>query len=122
VLAGPILDVDPSRIPKRSPLNGTRSFFLVQAARRAQRADDIVFLSSLGSRHIVPAYAAIGAASRGLRHCAALSRARTSLRSVVRITALPRALVLKRAPILFGGNGRILLARRSNHELTQHYS
>jgi enoyl-[acyl-carrier protein] reductase III len=62
VLAGPILDADPEAFTDATTLNGTSLVFLVQAARPLlQRGSSIIFLSSRGSRQIVPAYAAIGA-------------------------------------------------------------
>jgi enoyl-[acyl-carrier protein] reductase III len=62
VLVGPILDADPDAFAEAITLNGTSLIFLVQAARPLlKRGSSIVFLSSRGSRQIVPAYAAIGA-------------------------------------------------------------
>jgi enoyl-[acyl-carrier protein] reductase III len=62
VLVGPILDADPNALAEAITLNGTSLVFLVQAARPLlKRGSSIVFLSSRGSRQIVPAYAAIGA-------------------------------------------------------------
>jgi enoyl-[acyl-carrier protein] reductase III len=62
VLVGPILDADPDAFAEAITLNGTSLVFLVQAARPLlKRGSSIVFLSSRGSRQIVPAYAAIGA-------------------------------------------------------------
>jgi enoyl-[acyl-carrier protein] reductase III len=62
VLVGPILDANPDAFAEAITLNGTSLVFLVQAARPLlKRGSSIVFLSSRGSRQIVPAYAAIGA-------------------------------------------------------------
>jgi NAD(P)-dependent dehydrogenase (short-subunit alcohol dehydrogenase family) len=62
VLVGPILDADPEAFAEAITLNGTSLVFLVQAARPLlKRGSSIIFLSSRGSRQIVPAYAAIGA-------------------------------------------------------------
>jgi NAD(P)-dependent dehydrogenase (short-subunit alcohol dehydrogenase family) len=62
VLVGPILDADPDAFAEAITLNGTSLVFLVQAARPLlKRGSSIIFLSSRGSRQIVPAYAAIGA-------------------------------------------------------------
>jgi enoyl-[acyl-carrier protein] reductase III len=62
VLVGPILDADPDAFAEAITLNGTSLVFLVQAARPLlKRGSSVVFLSSRGSRQIVPAYAAIGA-------------------------------------------------------------
>jgi NAD(P)-dependent dehydrogenase (short-subunit alcohol dehydrogenase family) len=62
VLVGPILDADPETFAEAITLNGTSLVFLVQTARRLlKRGSSIIFLSSRGSRQIVPAYAAIGA-------------------------------------------------------------
>jgi enoyl-[acyl-carrier protein] reductase III len=62
VLVGPILDADPEAFREAITLNGTSLVFLVQAARPLlKRGSSVIFLSSRGSRQIVPAYAAIGA-------------------------------------------------------------
>jgi NAD(P)-dependent dehydrogenase (short-subunit alcohol dehydrogenase family) len=62
VLVGPILDADPDAFAEAITLNGTSLVFLVQAARPLlKRGSSVIFLSSRGSRQIVPAYAAIGA-------------------------------------------------------------
>ena len=62
VLVGPILDADPEAFAEAITLNGTSLVFLVQAARPLlKRGSSVIFLSSRGSRQIVPAYAAIGA-------------------------------------------------------------
>ena len=62
VLVGPILDTDPVAFTEAITLNGTSLVYLVQAARPLlKRGSSIVFLSSRGSRQIVPGYGAIGA-------------------------------------------------------------
>jgi enoyl-[acyl-carrier protein] reductase III len=62
VLVGPILEADPDAFADAITLNGTSLVFLVQAARPLLKpGSSIVFLSSRGSRQIVPAYGAIGA-------------------------------------------------------------
>ncbi len=62
VLVGPILDTDPVAFTEAITLNGTSLVYLVQAARPLlKRGSSIVFLSSRGSRQIVPSYGAIGA-------------------------------------------------------------
>lgn len=62
VLVGSVLDADPQAFADAITLNGTSLVFLVQAARPLlKRGSSIVFLSSRGSRQIVPAYGAIGA-------------------------------------------------------------
>jgi enoyl-[acyl-carrier protein] reductase III len=62
VMVGPILDADPDAFAEAITLNGTSLVFLVQAARPLlKRGSSVIFLSSRGSRQIVPAYAAIGA-------------------------------------------------------------
>lgn len=62
VLMGPILDADPEAFADAITLNGTSLVFLVQAARPLlRRGSSVVFLSSRGSRQIVPGYGAIGA-------------------------------------------------------------
>lgn len=62
VLVGPILDADPVAFTDAITMNGTSLVYLVQAARPLlRRGSSIVFLSSRGSRQIVPHYAAIGA-------------------------------------------------------------
>ena len=62
VLVGPILDADPEAFAEAITLNGTSLVFLVQAARPLlKRGSSVIFLSSRGSRQIVPAYAAVGA-------------------------------------------------------------
>jgi NAD(P)-dependent dehydrogenase (short-subunit alcohol dehydrogenase family) len=62
VLIGPILNADPVAFADAITLNGTSLVFLIQAARPLlARGSSIVFLSSRGSRQVVPNYAAIGA-------------------------------------------------------------
>src|SRR5271170_573785 len=62
VLVGPILDADPEAFAEAITLNGTSLVFLLQAARPLlKRGSSVIFLSSRGSRQIVPDYAAIGA-------------------------------------------------------------
>jgi NAD(P)-dependent dehydrogenase (short-subunit alcohol dehydrogenase family) len=62
VLAGPILTADPTAFAEAITLNGTSLVFLIQAARPLlARGSSVVFLSSRGSRQVVPNYAAIGA-------------------------------------------------------------
>jgi NAD(P)-dependent dehydrogenase (short-subunit alcohol dehydrogenase family) len=62
VLVGSILDVDAEAFAEAITLNGTSLVFLIQAARPLlKRGGSVVFLSSRGSRQIVPAYGAIGA-------------------------------------------------------------
>ncbi|HLJ72181.1 MAG TPA: SDR family oxidoreductase [Roseiarcus sp.] len=62
VLVGPLLDVDPDALAAALTLNGASLVFLVQAARPLlKRGASIVFLSSRGSRQVVPGYGAIGA-------------------------------------------------------------
>jgi enoyl-[acyl-carrier protein] reductase III len=62
VLVGPILDADADAFAEAITLNGTSLVFLVQAARPLLKpGSSVIFLSSRGSRQIVPAYGAIGA-------------------------------------------------------------
>jgi NAD(P)-dependent dehydrogenase (short-subunit alcohol dehydrogenase family) len=62
VLVGPLLDLDGDALAQALTVNGASLVFLVQAARPLlQRGSSVVFLSSRGSRQIVPAYGAIGA-------------------------------------------------------------
>jgi enoyl-[acyl-carrier protein] reductase III len=62
VLVGPLLDLEPDALASAITLNGTSLVFLVRAARPLlKRGSSIVFLSSRGSRQVVPAYRAIGA-------------------------------------------------------------
>jgi enoyl-[acyl-carrier protein] reductase III len=62
VLVGSILDADLDAFADAITLNGTSLVFLVQAARPLlKRGSSVIFLSSRGSRQIVPAYGAIGA-------------------------------------------------------------
>lgn len=62
VLVGPLLDLDGEEFAKAILVNGASLAFLVQAARPLlKRGSSIVFLSSRGSRQIVPNYGAIGA-------------------------------------------------------------
>jgi enoyl-[acyl-carrier protein] reductase III len=62
VLVGPLLDLDSDALVEAITLNGTSLAYLVKAARPLlRRGSSIVFLSSRGSRQIVPGYGAIGA-------------------------------------------------------------
>ncbi|HLH50997.1 MAG TPA: SDR family oxidoreductase [Roseiarcus sp.] len=62
VLVDPLLDADPDALAAALTLNGASLVFLVQAARPLlKRGASIIFLSSRGSRQVVPAYGAIGA-------------------------------------------------------------
>lgn len=61
-LAGPLLALDPHAFGQAILVNGASLVFLVQAAQPLlRRGTSIVFLSSRGSRQIVPNYGAIGA-------------------------------------------------------------
>lgn len=62
VLVGPLLDLDPKAFAEAVIVNGVSLVFLIKAARPLlKRGSSIVFLSSRGSRQIVPNYGAIGA-------------------------------------------------------------
>jgi enoyl-[acyl-carrier protein] reductase III len=62
VLVGPVLQADPDAFASAITLNGTSLAYLVQAALPLlRRGSSVVFLSSRGSRQVVPNYAAIGA-------------------------------------------------------------
>ncbi len=62
VKVGSILDADPAAFADAITLNGTSLVFLVQATRPLlKRGSSVIFLSSRGSRQVVPAYGAIGA-------------------------------------------------------------
>lgn len=62
VLVGPILDADPAAFTEAITLNGTSLVYLAQSARPLLKpGSSIVFLSSRGSRQVVPSYGAIGA-------------------------------------------------------------
>jgi NAD(P)-dependent dehydrogenase (short-subunit alcohol dehydrogenase family) len=62
VLVGTLLDADPDALARAITLNGTSLVFLVQAVRPLLKpGSSVVFLSSRGSRQVVPAYGAIGA-------------------------------------------------------------
>jgi enoyl-[acyl-carrier protein] reductase III len=62
VLVGPLLSLDPIAFGEAIALNGASLVYLVQAARPLLRpGSSIVFLSSRGSRQVIPGYAAIGA-------------------------------------------------------------
>jgi enoyl-[acyl-carrier protein] reductase III len=62
VLVGALLDLDAAELAQAIVVNGVSLVFVVQAARPLlRRGSSIVFLSSRGSRQIVPAYGAIGA-------------------------------------------------------------
>ena len=63
VLVGSLLDADPDELTHAITLNGVSLVFVVQALRPLLRSgSSIIFLSSRGSRQVVPAYGAIGAA------------------------------------------------------------
>jgi enoyl-[acyl-carrier protein] reductase III len=62
VLVGPLLSLDPNAFGEAIALNGASIVYLVQAARPLlRRGSSIVFLSSRGSRQVIPGYGAIGA-------------------------------------------------------------
>jgi enoyl-[acyl-carrier protein] reductase III len=62
VLVGPVLAADPEAFAQAITLNGTSLAYLVQAALPLlRRGSSVVFVSSRGSRQVVPNYAAIGA-------------------------------------------------------------
>jgi enoyl-[acyl-carrier protein] reductase III len=62
VLVGPILGANPVAFAEAITLNGTSLVYLVQAAQPLLRyGSTVLFLSSRGSRTVVPNYAAIGA-------------------------------------------------------------
>lgn len=62
VLVGPLLSMDGAALADAITVNGTSLVFVVQAARALLcRGTSIIFLSSRGSRQIVPGYGAIGA-------------------------------------------------------------
>jgi enoyl-[acyl-carrier protein] reductase III len=62
VLVGPVLGLDPEAFAKAIVVNGGSLVFLVQAALPLlKRGASVVFLSSRGSRQVVPNYGAIGA-------------------------------------------------------------
>jgi NAD(P)-dependent dehydrogenase (short-subunit alcohol dehydrogenase family) len=62
VLVGAILDADPDAFAEAITLNGTSLVFLLQALRPLLKpGSSVVFLSSRGSRQVVPGYGAIGA-------------------------------------------------------------
>lgn len=62
VLVGPLLAMDPTALANAVTVNGTSLVFVVQAAQPLLAAgSSIIFLSSRGSRQVVPAYGAIGA-------------------------------------------------------------
>jgi enoyl-[acyl-carrier-protein] reductase (NADH) len=62
VLVGALLDVDPDALAQAITLNGASLVFLVQAVRSMLKPGrSVIFLSSRGSRQVVPAYGAIGA-------------------------------------------------------------
>ena len=62
VLVGPLMDMDGRALADAITVNGTSLVFVVQAARALLcRGTSIIFLSSRGSRQIVPGYGAIGA-------------------------------------------------------------
>jgi len=61
-LAGPLLGLDPAAFAQAILVNGASLVFLVQAAQPLiRRGTSIVFLSSRGSRQIVPNYGTVGA-------------------------------------------------------------
>lgn len=62
VMVGPLLDMDGAQLADAVTVNGTSLVFLVQAARPLLRSGtSIIFLSSRGTRQVVPGYGAIGA-------------------------------------------------------------
>lgn len=62
VLVGPLLELEPEALAEALVVNGASLVFLVQAALPLLgRGASVVFLSSRGSRQIVPNYGAIGA-------------------------------------------------------------
>lgn len=62
VLVGPLLSLDGDSLAKAITVNGTSLVFVAQAARDLLgKGSSIIFLSSRGSRQIVPDYGAIGA-------------------------------------------------------------
>jgi len=62
VLVGPLLQADPVALTEAITLNGISLVYLLQAAGPLlQRGSSVIFLSSRGSRQVVPGYAAIGA-------------------------------------------------------------
>ena len=62
VLVGPLLDLDPKAVADGLIVNGASLVFLLQAARPLlKRGASVVFLSSRGSRQVVPNYGVIGA-------------------------------------------------------------
>ena len=125
VLVGPILDADPDAFAEAITLNGTSLVFLVQAARPLlKRGSSVIFLSSRGSRQIVPAYGAIGA---GKALAEALTRylAPELAPLGVRINCVaPGTLDTEAVRDLFGaGDGRLPRERsRRQSERAQHHS
>jgi enoyl-[acyl-carrier protein] reductase III len=62
VLVGPLLEADPVALTQAIVLNGISLVYLVQAAGPLLKpGGSVVFLSSRGSRQVVPGYGAIGA-------------------------------------------------------------
>jgi NAD(P)-dependent dehydrogenase (short-subunit alcohol dehydrogenase family) len=62
VLVGPLLDMDAAALADAVTVNGTSLVFVVQAARPLLKPGaSIIFLSSRGTRQVVPGYGAIGA-------------------------------------------------------------
>jgi len=62
VLVGPLLEADPVALTEAIVLNGISLVYLVQAAGPLLKpGSSVVFLSSRGSRQVVPNYGAIGA-------------------------------------------------------------
>jgi NAD(P)-dependent dehydrogenase (short-subunit alcohol dehydrogenase family) len=62
VLVGPLLDQEPEQFVEAIVVNGASPVLLVQAARPLfRRGSSVIYLSSRGSRQIVPGYACIGA-------------------------------------------------------------
>lgn len=62
VLAEPLLTIDPVAFTEAVNLNGTSLLYLVQAAKPLfRRGSTVFFLSSRGSRTVLPSYAAVGA-------------------------------------------------------------
>jgi enoyl-[acyl-carrier protein] reductase III len=111
VLVGPILDADPDAFAEAITLNGTSLVFLVQAARPLlKRGSSVIFLSSRGSRQIVPAYGAIGA-GKALAEALARYLAPELAPLGVRINCIaPGTLDTEAVRDLFGGETDAFLA------------
>jgi enoyl-[acyl-carrier protein] reductase III len=122
---GAVLDADPDAFAEAITLNGTSLVFLVQAARPLlKRGSSIIFLSSRGSRQIVPAYAAIGAGkalAEALTRYLAPELAPLGVRINLRCARHPR--YGSGAQSLRRGNGRVPRERsRRQSERTQHHA